>query len=211
MPLFSSTQPSLRARILPRFPAQVLAGSGMVITKSGGTYTFAATGDVATLANLPDITSDRLLGRDTGGIGNVEELTLGAGLGFTGAGGVEATLNQRKRMLLFTITGAPITTGIKGDVMVPFACTITQVTLLADQVGSIVLDIWKDTYANFPPTVADTITASAKPTISSGIKYQDATLTGWNTGIVAGDILRFNVDSVATFTRVHVAVDVVTT
>jgi|SRR5215475_4492636 len=41
MALFSSTQPSLRARLLPRFPAQVLAGNAMSITKSGGTYTFA--------------------------------------------------------------------------------------------------------------------------------------------------------------------------
>lgn len=210
MALFSSTQPSLRARVLPRFPAQVVAGSGMVITKSGGTYTFAATGVVATLADLPDITADRLLGRDTTGVGAVEELTAGGGIGFTGAGGIQLEANQRKRMLLFTITGAPITTGIKGDVMVPFACTISQVTLLADQVGSIVLDIWKDTYANYPPTVADTITASAKPTIASGIKYQDSTLTGWTTAIAAGDILRFNVDSTATVTRVHVAVDVVT-
>src|SRR5262245_11665079 len=43
MALFSSTQPSLRARILPRFPARVVAGSGMTIAKSGGTYTFTAT------------------------------------------------------------------------------------------------------------------------------------------------------------------------
>lgn len=41
MALFSSTQPSLRARILPKFPAQVLAGNGINITKSGGTYTFS--------------------------------------------------------------------------------------------------------------------------------------------------------------------------
>lgn len=40
---FSSTQPSLRARLLPRFPARVIAGTGMSITKSGGTYTFAVT------------------------------------------------------------------------------------------------------------------------------------------------------------------------
>lgn len=43
MALFSSTQPSLRARILPRFPARVLAGTGITITKSGGAYTFAVT------------------------------------------------------------------------------------------------------------------------------------------------------------------------
>lgn len=98
--------------------------------------------------------------------------------------------------------GATITTGIKGDLVIPFACTITEVTLVADQSGSIVIDIWKDTYANFPPTAADSITASAKPTISTATKSQDGTLTGWTTSVSAGDILRFNVDSVTSIQRV---------
>ena len=102
--------------------------------------------------------------------------------------------------ILFVIDGggSAITTGIKGDIEVPFACTITRATLLADQTGSIVVNIWKDTYANYPPTVADKITASAPPTISSAINSQDSTLTGWTTSIAAGDTLRFNVDSAAT-------------
>ena len=98
--------------------------------------------------------------------------------------------------------GAAITTGIKGDVMLETAGVIAQATLLADQSGSIVIDIWKDTYANFAPTVADTITASAKPTITTATKAQDATLTGWTTTLSAGDILRFNVDSITTCQRV---------
>lgn len=95
-----------------------------------------------------------------------------------------------------------ITTGVKGDISIPFACTITGVTLLADQIGSIVIDLWKDTYANYPATVADTITASAKPTLSSAIKSTDTTLTGWTLSISAGDTLRVNVDSASTVTQV---------
>jgi hypothetical protein len=104
--------------------------------------------------------------------------------------------------------GSAITTGIKGDLVVDFAATITGVTMLADQSGSIVVDIWKDTYANFAPTDADSITASAVPTISSATKSQDTTLTGWTTSISAGDILRFNVDSVTSIQRVTVALRV---
>ena len=107
--------------------------------------------------------------------------------------------------------GSAITTGIKGDLEVPFDCTINRVTLVADQTGSIIIDIWKDTYANFPPTVADTITASAKPTLSSATKSQDSTLTGWTTAITAGDTLRFNVDSVTTLTRVLLSLKVTKT
>ena len=101
--------------------------------------------------------------------------------------------------------GATITTGIKGDLSIPFACTIVSVSLLADQAGSIVIDIWKDSYANFPPVVGDSITAAAKPTITAAIKSEDTTLTGWTTAIAAGSILRFNVDSVTTIQRCTLA------
>jgi hypothetical protein len=102
--------------------------------------------------------------------------------------------------------GSTITTGVKGFVSAPAACTITSATLLSTDAsvtsGSIVIDVWKDTYSNYPPTVADTITASAKPTLSSATKSQDSTLTGWTTSVSAGDILGFKVDSVTTVTRV---------
>lgn len=104
--------------------------------------------------------------------------------------------------------GSPITTGIKGDLRIPFDCTITKATVLADQSGSIVIDVWKDTYANYPPTAADSITASAKPTLSSAVKSEDSTLTGWTTSITAGQTLRFNVDSASTVTRVNLQLDV---
>lgn len=107
--------------------------------------------------------------------------------------------------------GSAITTGIKGDLEIPFDCTINAVTLLADQTGSIVIDIWKDTYANYPPTIADTIPASAKPTLSTAIKSQDTTLTGWTTSITAGNILRFNVDSASSCTRVLISLKVTKT
>ena len=105
--------------------------------------------------------------------------------------------------------GEAITTGEKGHLKIPFACTIQQVTMQADRSGSIVVDIWKDTYANFPPTDADTITASAPPTISSAQKSQDSTLTGWTKAISADDILAFKVDSCATIERVTISLKVV--
>lgn len=95
-----------------------------------------------------------------------------------------------------------IPTGVKMAVRWPFAGTIVRNSLLADVSGSIVVDIWKDTYANFPPTVADTITASAKPTLASAQKSEDTTLTGWTTGFSEGDIYMINVDSASTVKRV---------
>jgi len=100
--------------------------------------------------------------------------------------------------------GAAITPGEKGHIEIPFACTIQQVTMLADKEGSIVLDIWKDTYGNYPPTSADSICGESKPTISSALKSRDSTLTGWTKSILVGDILAFNVDSCSTITRVSI-------
>lgn len=125
-----------------------------------------------------------------------------------GGGGSSASANSLVRSFGFTVDGggAAITTGVKGYIEIPYACTITGWTLLADQVGSIVIDVWKDTYANYPPTVADTIAGTEKPTLASVIKNQDLTLTTWTTAVTAGDILGFNVDSASTVTRAHLII-----
>jgi hypothetical protein len=104
--------------------------------------------------------------------------------------------------------GATITTGVKGDIEVPFDCTIVSARLFADQSGSVVVDVWKDSYANFPPTNGDSITAAAKPTLSSAAKSQDSTLTGWTKTLSKGDVLRFNVDSATTVQRVTLSLAV---
>ncbi|MFH0972750.1 MAG: hypothetical protein V1768_02025 [Patescibacteria group bacterium] len=115
----------------------------------------------------------------------------------------ELGINPIKQIIL-TIDGGSsvITTGVKTWIRVPKNCIITGWELTADQSGSIVLDIWKDTFANFPPTITDTITASAKPTLTSQQKNSNDTLTGWTTTIIKGDYLKFNVDSVSTITKV---------
>ena len=108
--------------------------------------------------------------------------------------------------------GETILTGLlAGSLRIPFAGTIDSVTLLADQTGSIVMDIWKDTLASYPPTVADSICASAKPTLSAALTSEDTTLTGWTTAIAAGDILRFNVDSATTVQNVTLILKVTKT
>lgn len=107
--------------------------------------------------------------------------------------------------------GAVIATGEVGHIEVPMKCDIDRVTVLGDASGTIQVDIWKDTYANFPPVVGDSITASAQPNLSSAQKSQDSTLTGWTKAIVAGDILAYNVDTSpapATVTRVLVSLKV---
>lgn len=104
--------------------------------------------------------------------------------------------------------GSAITTGIKGDIMIPFNCSVLGWDIVGDTSGSIVVDVWKDTYANFPPTVGDSITGSEKPTLSSATKNQDLTLSSWTTTFSRNDWLRFNVDSASTLTRVTIVIRV---
>jgi len=101
---------------------------------------------------------------------------------------------------VFDEGGGVLTTGIKGYIEVPFDCYIEEQTLGADQAGDLVIDLWLDSYANYPPTVGDTITASAKPTLSSSDKDQDSVLTGWTRQLTKGQWLGVKVDSAATVT-----------
>jgi len=145
--------------------------------------------------------------------GTTGEITVTAGDGISGNPtlSLDADIKTRQFQIIIDGGGSAITTGIKGDLYTDINGTITSVVMLADQSGSIVVDIWEDTYTNFPPVVADSITASAKPTISATTKSKDTTLTGWQKTITPDSVLRFNVDSAATVTRVTLSLTVTTT
>lgn len=142
-------------------------------------------------------------------------LKRATGTGFVRAASGVASVAKLKRIVGVILGDGTnvISTGAQpGCVTCPVAGTITKVRLLSSDgsitSGSIVVDIWKDTYANYPPVVGDSITASAKPTLSSATKSEDATLTGWTTSVSAGDVFRFNVDSVTSLKMVTVELTV---
>jgi hypothetical protein len=223
--LDATTEATIEAAIdtlvnLTSIQGQAVSLSGSLTVDSassiGGVAYVASGTDVAladggTGASLVDPGADRGLFWDDGA-GSVAFYEASTGLEFSGTS-LGMTSNQRYRTITFVIDGGgdTITTGVKGDLEIPFACTIDRATLLGDQSGSIVVDIWKDSYANFPPTDADSITDAAPPTISTDTDSQDSTLTGWDTAIAAGDILRFNVDSVTSLTRATLSLRVLVT
>jgi hypothetical protein len=113
------------------------------------------------------------------------------------------------RIVTFGITidggGDALTPGVKGFWPCPVTGTLLSWTLLstdaAATAGSLVIDVWKDVFANYPPTDADSITAGSPPTLSSDNATTNSTLSGWTVAVAAGDVFGFNVDSTSGITR----------
>lgn len=92
-------------------------------------------------------------------------------------------------------------------VFCPVAASIRAVHLVSSQAGAnAVVDIYKS--QSYPPLVASSITASAKPTLASAQVYTDTTLTGWTRNISAGDWLAFVVNSVTLTNQITVVLEI---
>lgn len=183
------------------------AGANITITDGGAGSTVTIAGTAGDVVGPSSAVASEIALFD-GTTGKLIKRATGSGFVHAASGVYSAALLKRIVGAVIGTGAAVITTGVAGFVSCPVAGTITKVRLLSSDAavtsGSIVVDVWKDTYSNYPPTVADTITASAKPTISSTTKAEDATLTGWTTSVAAGDVFGFNVDSVTSLKRVTI-------
>lgn len=118
------------------------------------------------------------------------------------AGADQVNVDRALLVGIGDFAGAAITTGIKRYVQIPFAMDLVAWTLVADAVGSIVIDVWRSSYSSFPPVVAGSIAGSEKPTLASAQKNQNLSPTTWSRSLEAGDVLAFNVASATTVKQV---------
>jgi hypothetical protein len=103
--------------------------------------------------------------------------------------------------------GSALTTGVaKGFIEIPYIATLDSVTILLDITGNIGIDIWRSTYANFPPSTTNT-TITGILTISNAQKGHWDMAAAWTSAIIAGDIIRFNITSASTATNCTVCLD----
>jgi hypothetical protein len=88
----------------------------------------------------------------------------------------------------------PITIGgkISTKIQSPYTGTIVGWKLTSNVSTSTVVDIWKH-ITN--PTNANSITASAKPTLTAQSKNDSSTLTGWVTSVTENDLLQIEIES----------------
>lgn len=188
--LFSGTSGKLGKRA---------TGTGLVKATSG---VFSALSSASATAELDNVVGDS-------GSGGTKGLVPAPGAGdaaankFLKASGAFTTVPATVG-ITFVIDGggSAITTGSKGFLIIPKGGTINQWTVVADQSGSIVVDVKRSTYSGFPTTTSIVGGSGNKPTLSSAQKNQ-ATPTSWtSTSIADGDVLEFNVDSATTVTRI---------
>lgn len=124
-----------------------------------------------------------------------------------GAGG---SASYRTACATFDGNGSPPTAGTVGYLVVPFAGTIDRWDVVADQVGSATIDVWKA--AGAIPTDANRIAGTEKPTLSAAQLASDTSLTTWTTLAVAvGDVFGFELETCSTCTRVTVEVRILET
>ena len=93
------------------------------------------------------------------------------------------------------VTTASVQSGVACYVRVPYSGIISSWSIVASASCTCTIDVWKANAAL--PTVGNTITASAKPSLSSAATGTSSTLTGWTTTVAAGDVFGFNLDSVS--------------
>lgn len=123
-----------------------------------------------------------------------------------GASGLGSTTNQNIRTIgvSFDGGGSALTTSVTRCTHVGYAGTIQGVTLIADQTGAATIDVKTVAYASYTgPASTSSIAAAAIPALSSAVKYNDTTLTGWTKSIAANTEVCFALTSPATLTWVQ--------
>ena len=147
--------------------------------QASNTTTIAA--GVVTHAKYQDIATDRLLGRDTASSGDVEELTVGGGIEFSGSGGIQVvaasdTVAGKVELATAaeTTTGTDATRAVTPDGLAGSAFGTPAIGMLvSDPLGSAITTGDGKAYVRIPSTLNGMnlvgVAASVSTVSSSGI------------------------------------------
>ncbi len=123
------------------------------------------------------------------------------------------SLTARTEPLFFVVGDgqSAITTGFKGVLWVPFAARITQWVVascdtLPPSSGSITIDVLTCSYQNYP-TMSSLVGSGTKPFLTNSIINKGAPSDWATTTLPAGTLVGFQVDAVATLSRVAVVLE----
>lgn len=172
-------------------------GAATATTINKVTFTTPASGSTLTVADGKTLTASNtvtLTGTDSVSI-NLSNTKLGQLCFHFGDASTTISTGEKKAARLRTAK----------------AGTITGWTILSmdDTSSSITLDVWRDDYAHYPPTVADSVpNGGTKPSVTTATSNTSTTLTSWLTSFSAGDIFSVNVDSNTAMKDILLCLDV---
>jgi hypothetical protein len=112
-----------------------------------------------------------------------------------------ATTADLTRTINYVIDSGSISmlAGNKGSVTLDVSGIIESLVILSDQQGDLILNIKKSNYTDFPTFTS--IVGGIYPQMTNSRKIRDDDLVGWDTTLVAGDILTFDVIAVNNINR----------
>jgi hypothetical protein len=116
--------------------------------------------------------------------------------------------------VIFTSVSGIVTNGTTGYAQVPYNGTITGWTLVSTSAsGSCTVTVFKDTFANYPPTSPTDNIFTVQPALVSQIKNQDLapTFLGSQATVVAGDWIGFTISGVALVSWVNLTLSITKT
>jgi len=163
-----------------------------------GTVTGAFTGPKITVKNISISTGDP-----------ITNISGGSGVVLENGGRIEDIAGDYPTLgITVDGGGSELTTGTKGYIVCTKAGIINRWDIIADQSGSIVMDVWKAANPSIP-TNANSITGTEKPTLTAAQIASDTSLTTWTTSVAVGDVFGFEIESVSTITRVTLTIGMV--
>jgi hypothetical protein len=182
----------------------------------------------------PDVTNTGSVTLNVNGFGSTN-VTKQAGIAALAAGDVQASPaqyvllfdgttwemasqtgngNRAMRAVLFDFgnytSGSPaLSASATACTLVNFSGTIVSASLVADQSGSVTVDVRTVAFGSYTgPSSTSTITAADTPALSSAVKEQDTTLTGWTTSLAANTEVCAFLSAPSTLAAVQLALSV---
>jgi hypothetical protein len=211
MPIFYTDTGSL-GRLEVTGSTAMSGSSNVLHVKGSGSAIMVVSGSTGGLMEVSDIgAANRIFSLSSGSIevlsiDRARNLALSGSASVSGSvsitgslsvtGAIAGTFPTNIRTHRFEIgvsSTTIITIGAKGRKAVSYAGTIVGWRLVADQSTTTTLDIWKANGAI--PTNTNSITGTAKPSLTAAQLNSSTTLTGWTTSVADGDIFILEVES----------------
>lgn len=153
--------------------------AGGDVTSPAGSAVLTISNDAVDFNKIQNVSTDRVLGRDTAASGNIEELTIGGGLEFTGTGGLQTSAFTGD---VTKAAGGTALTIPNDTVSYPKIQNVSATDRLLGRVSAGAGDIEEVVFTDFAQSILDdvdeaTFKATVNLEIGTDVQAADSTLT----------------------------------